>query len=467
MDGSFQAWVPWGAAGLLLGSLVLLVVAVQLASSCDLRSCTPFWIYGLVLFLFWCLGPALFLFWVEGFRIPVVPERPLMWLAIGVGALATYLAGGFAVILCWRGRSPPAAPGPRGVEGYLWMVTLLFLGLRFVRPSLSSPGLGYLISGLSPVLLVLGPVCSIHKLARTFSRPAYLAQGGRMAAILGLIGVLVLDGSRQTSAFLLVYLPVGLWAGGVSLRKILPAIMILGAGGFCLMAVAGILRVRVNEVDFRSQRSLRSFSTYGEALKKTSLTGELTLMNFNVDGRYPFAPLVGRLAQMESVWIMEASAKTGHRSGWQGFADLHSALLPQVVKSGKNRIYDSHPRYAVYGLREREGQKSSALPLRTLADTYERFRLPGVLAFHFGLGAWLTATVLLLKRKSRLPEWVIVLIAGAWAGLAAGAVEMTLLENIIRFTYGLARDAALVMLALLPLGVIALKSIQTLPHRKT
>ena len=121
----------------------------------------------------------------------------------------------------------------------------------------------------------------------------------------------------------------------------------------------------------------------------------------------------------------------------------------------KKRIYDSHARYAKYGLREREGQKFSALPLRTLADVFERFRLTGVLAFHFFLGIWITGISLWLERIRFSPSWCLALILGVWAALMAGAIEMTLLENLIRFSYGMARDAAIVLLATMPVLLAA------------
>jgi hypothetical protein len=223
------------------------------------------------------------------------------------------------------------------------------------------------------------------------------------------------------------------------------------------MAFVGVLRVKLNEMAPGRTRTLPKAHVLWEALKKSSFSEPLTLLFFSVQTEKPFLPLIGRLAQAESIWIMEASWKTGHRSGWTGFDLFPGALLPRGIRPEKEKIFDHHARYGLYGLRQRESQSLSALPLRTLADTYERFRVPGVLIFHFLLGAWLAAVPLLLARVGKIPGWILALFSGAWAALALGALEMTLLENLVRFSYGLTRDATIVLLAVAPAWLLGLQ----------
>lgn len=458
MGGEFSGGIPWAAlvcVGLAVG---FLAVAAWVQRKRPLRICSPFWAYAAGLVVLWCLGPALLFTCLEFFRIPLMPERPVHWMITAVGAVAAFLAGGFAAARLGAEPRPAPPPAPLQAEVYLWILTLFFAGLQTLDPGTGRGPLNYLLKGLTPVMLLLGPVLSIHQVATHPPGRGWIPVFFRAGLVLLLSLFLMMGGSRQISAFLLIYLILGLWCGGVSALKILPAAVLLAVFTICALAFVGVLRVKLNEMEFGRARTLPKAPVLWEALKKSSFSEPLTLLLFSVQTEKPFLPLIGRMAQAESIWIMEASWKTGHRSGWTGFELLPGALLPRVIRTEKEKIFDHHTRYSLYGLRPRESQKLSALPLRTLADTYERFRIPGVLIFHFLLGAWLAAVPLLLARFTKIPGWILGLLSGAWAALALGALEMTLLENLVRFSYGLTRDAAIVLVAVAPAWLLGSKT---------
>lgn len=457
MGGEFAEIIPW-AAWVCVGVAVGLFAAAGWAQrKRPLRICSPYWAYAICLVVFWCLGPALLFTSLEIFRIPLMPERPIQWMMTAVGAVTAFLGGGVAVArLAFVPRSRPFPVALR-VEVYLWILTLFFAGLQTLDPGTGRGPLNYLAKGLTPVMLLMGPLLSVHQLTTDESGRGLMPVLLRVGLVLLLSLFLMTGGSRQISAFLLIYLILGLWCGGVPVLKILPAAVLLAVFTTCALAFVGVLRVKLNEMEVGRARTLPKPRVLWEAAKKSSFSEPLTLLLFSVQTEKPFLPLIGRIAQAESIWIMEASWKTGHRSGWAGFELLPGALLPRGIRTEKEKIFDNHARYGLYGLRPRESQKLSALPLRTLADTYERFRIPGVLIFHFLLGAWLAAVPLILARFEKIPAWILGLLSGAWAALAMGALEMTLLENLVRFTYGMARDALITLVAVLPVWVFSRK----------
>lgn len=448
MGGNFSPWIVPAAVMAMTASIALLFLGLKLCAQTPLRSAIPFWTYLLVYFLFWNLGVPAILWVFQACQIPLMPERPFDWMLLGNIGLTALLLGGWTA-----GRLYPRVPkvglqiSPPAAEIYFWGVTFLFLTLFLFRSRLAAFSLDYWIQGFLP-LLITGPAVSVAAIRS--GDPLWL-----WAARLAGFGLLILahlaTGGRQIAGYLTALFFVALWGSGFSLKKLLPWVLSLLVAGVFLLNFVGVLRGELNRVDFQKERTFRSLATYREALRTTSLQGTATVMEVAAEKEAPFLALFERMAQLDSVWIMEASQKTGHLSGWRGFAILPAALVPGGANSAKRLVYDSHARYAVYGLREREAQKFSALPLRTLADTYERFRIPGVVLFHFALGACLGAISLMVRRQFAAQAWFGAAVLGLWGYLAAGAVEMTLLENIIRFTYGMIRDFTMVLIVSLPL----------------
>jgi hypothetical protein len=310
-----------------------------------------------------------------------------------------------------------------------WALTLKFMGLN------ARWTIGYNVPVDSPVYWICGsrtPLLAFYallgaSLKRPLSRPSNLPAGS-ILLVFTVLGVLT--GGRQTALEPFMFCSVGALfspLGAKTVIKLAP-----GIGAPLLVALTLLMGWARGLPAFAGGSAADKLLALSAVLRERPPSGS--------DERDPLFSVFARIFEPSGQSVIDTAAETGDRVGWLHFERLAFLYLPKFVCPDKLPLDDGWER-----LVESHGYESndfSSFPITFLADAYERFGLPGVLACHVAAGALLVFLARLLL-AIRSPQLCALVMSCAVAS-AVRLYPLSVLGFISVCLYGLARDAVVI-----------------------
>lgn len=156
----------------------------------------------------------------------------------------------------------------------------------------------------------------------------------------------------------------------------------------------------------------------------------------------PYYLVFSRIFEPSAQVVIDKAYLNGPSFGWANFDRLPYTFVPQFLYPGKLPLNDGWERLVLY-----HGYNDSTFascPMTIIADTYERFGIPGVLGFHIVIGI----VLVFLNRLVLLLQWKLlaVLLIVCFAKASLRIYAESFLGFVSATFYGFLRDTIIISL---------------------